>query len=164
MDYKNINAERAKNRAGEYAPGEIWVEVFSSIFMAAGRTPKSAEQIKTLEKEMIQARILAANGHTVYLLPEQGPRGTKHPDAVVDGVIMEFKTITGNIRKIAGNYKAARKKAENVFLKVDAPLTRHAVTRKLSGVIREKGYMAGVIWAYFTNAGEMAYWTVDDLR
>jgi hypothetical protein len=88
----------------------------------------------------------------------------KHPDAVVDGLVMEFKTVTGNIRKIAENFKAAREKAENVFLKIDAPLSRHAVTRRLSGVIRSKGYTFGVIWTYFTNTGEMNYWAVDDLK
>jgi methionine salvage enolase-phosphatase E1 len=62
----------------------------------------------------------------------------------MSSVNSEFKTVTGNIRKITGNYKAAREKAGNVFLKIDAPLTRHAVTRRLSGVIRHKGYTSGV--------------------
>jgi hypothetical protein len=69
----------------------------------------------------------------------------------VDGAVFEFKTVTGNIRKVAENYKVARKKSENVFLKIDALLTRQSVTRRLSGVIRDKGYTSGVIWAYFTD-------------
>lgn len=158
------NAQKAKTRAEEYAPGEQWMEVSAGIFVAASRKPKSERQFQVLEQELVQARLLVAHGHIVYLLPEHGSRGEKHPDAIVDGLIMEFKTITGNIRKIGENYKAAMEKAENVFLKIDAPLTRHAVTRRLSGVIRVKGYPSGVIWAYFTNTGEMNYWTVDDLR
>ena len=161
---KNENAQRTKARAEGYAPGELWLEVSPGIFTAASRVPKSEEQIRTYEKELIHARIIAAEGHTVCFLPERGPRKVKHPDAIVDGLIMEFKTITGNIRKIGENYKAARAKAENVFLKIDAPLTRHAVTRRLSGVIRANGYHCGVIWVYFTNTGEMNYWTVHDLR
>jgi hypothetical protein len=157
-------AQRARENAVSLYPDETWLKIDQSIYLALSRAPRSEDQTKVLEKELTQARILAACGHTVYLLPESGSRKTKHPDAIVDGLIMEFKTVTGNIRKIAGNFKAAKEKAENVFLKIDAPLTRHAVTRRLSGLIRLKGYTSGVIWAYFTNIGEMNYWSVNDLR
>lgn len=164
MNNQTDNAIKAKEQAGVYAPDELWMEISPGIFIAASRNPKSERQAQVLEIELDQARILAARSHTVYLLPEQGSRGEKHPDAVVDGLIMEFKTITGNIRKVGENFKSAREKAENVFLKIDPPFTRHVVTRRLSGVIRNKGYLSGMIWAYFTNAGEMNYWTVDDLK
>jgi hypothetical protein len=164
MDEQAINAQKAKALADERAPGEIWLELDPEIYIAASRVPKSERQAQILEREREQARVLTAAGHTVYLLPEHGSRGMKHPDAVVDGMIMEFKTVTGNVRKIGENYKAARLKAENVFLKIDAPLPRRAVTRRLSGVIRAKGYTSGVIWVYFTNTGGFDYWKVDDLR
>jgi hypothetical protein len=63
-----------------------------------------------LEKELAQARILAALGHTIYLPPEQGTRKTKHPDAIVDGLIMEFKTITGNIKEGSREFQGRQKK------------------------------------------------------
>jgi hypothetical protein len=48
----------------------------------------------------------------------------KHPDAAAGGLTVEFKTVTGNIRRTAGNVKAAGEKPENVFLKIDPPLSR----------------------------------------
>lgn len=164
MNSQTWRAQKAKLMAEERVPGELWTEVSPGIYIAAGRIPKSERQAQVLGIELDQAHILAGLGHTVYLLPEQGPRGEKHPDAIVDGLVMEFKNITGNIRKVGENFKSARLKVENVFLKIDAPLTRHIVTRRLSGVIRNKGYVLGLIWIYFTNTGEINYWSVDDLR
>jgi hypothetical protein len=163
MDSAVENARKAKELAGSRYPGVSWIPVEPNIYLAPSRAPKSDEQTATLAKELVQARLLASRGHTVYLLPEDGPRKTKRPDAIVDGLVMEFKTITGNIRKVSENFKDAREKAENVFLKIDAPLGRHAVTGRLSGVIKAKGYTSGVIWVYFTNTGEMNYWTVNAL-
>jgi len=128
--------------------------------------PRSAEQINVLEKELLQARILADRGSTVYLLPEMpqpGIKHVKHPDAVVDGYIMEFKTITGSIRQVEERYKEARVKTENIFLKIDTSLSRHEVTRKLSGYIQRKGYTGGIILAYFTQSGEFYQWTEAEL-
>jgi hypothetical protein len=77
---------------------------------------------------------------------------------------MEFKTITGSIRQVEARYREARAKTEYVFLKIDAPLSRHEVTHKLSGYIQRKGYAGGVIIAYFTMIGELYQWTETELR
>ena len=114
MDNSQIlkNAENAQRLASSLFPNEQWIGIDQYIFMAASRAPRSDRQSEILAQELSQARILAAFGHAVYLLPEFGPRKTKHPDAIVDGFIMEFKTVSGNERKIRENFKDARKKAE----------------------------------------------------
>jgi hypothetical protein len=158
------NALKAKAFAEEKAPGEEWIEIDPGVYLAASRIPKSGEQIRTLEKEIDHARILAKGGHTVYLLPEQGPRGMKHPDAIVDGFVFEFKTVTGNIRKAAENFKAARAKADNVFLKIMPDYSKEAVQSKLKGTIVNKGYHSGLIIVHFNASNKMYYWNVDDLK
>jgi hypothetical protein len=113
-----------------------------------------------------QARILADWGSTVYLLPEMpqpGIKRVKHPDAVVDGYIMEVKTVTGSIRQVEKRYKEAGAKTEHIFLKIDASRSRHEVTRKLSGYIQRKGFVGGVILAYFTESREFYQWTEAEL-
>jgi hypothetical protein len=128
--------------------------------------PRSAEQIKTLDKELKQARLLVDRGSTIYLLPETAHptvKKVKYPDAVVDGNIMEFKTITGSIRQVEARYKEARAKTSFIFMKVDANLSRHEFTRKLSRCIKRKGYTGGVILAYFTHSGEFHQWSEDEL-
>ena len=121
--------------------------------MAASHAPRSSRQSEILEQELSQACILAALDHTVYLLPEFGPRKTKHPDAIVDDLIIEFKTVSGNEKKIKEKYKETREKAENVFLQIDPPFSHRTVVRKLSGSIRGKGYKLGLIW-YTSNTTE----------
>jgi hypothetical protein len=160
------NAHKASELAMTLYPHEKWELLEAGIFIAKSRMPRSAEQINVLEKELRQAKILVDRGSTVYLLPElphPTEKHVKYPDAVVDGCIMEFKTITGSIRQVEERYKEARAKTENIFLKIDAPLSRHDVTRKLSGYIQRKGYTGGVILAYFTMSGEFYKWTEVEL-
>ena len=164
MPQSEKNAKNAQELAFRLFPNEQWIGIDQYIFMAASRAPRSGRQSEILDQELSQARILAALGHAVYLLPEFGPRKTKHPDAIVDGLIVEFKTVTGNERKIKEKYKEARKKAENVFLQIDPPFPRRTVVRKLSGAIRGKSYKSGLIWVYFKQTGKIVYWTVEGLK
>ena len=108
------NAINTQKLAFRLFPNEQWIGIDQHIFMAASRAPRSGRQSEILEQELSQARILVALGHTIYLLPEFGPRKTKHPDAIVDGLIMEFKTVSGNERKI----KAAAQRSLRTILEV----------------------------------------------
>jgi hypothetical protein len=163
---RDENANKADELARNLYPHEKWEPLEAGIFIAKSRMPRSAEQINVLEKELRQARILVDRGSTIYLLPEivhPGEKHVKYPDAVVDGYIMEFKTITGSIRQVEERYKEARVKSEHIFLKIDASLSRHEVSRKLSGYIQRKGYEGGVIFAYFNESGEFIRWTETEL-
>ena len=163
---RQYNAEKASQAAIGLYPHEKWEPLENGIFIAKSRMPRSAEQINVLEKELQQARILVERGSMVYLLPEIPQSNEKHikyPDAVVDGYIMEFKTVTGSLRQVEVRYKEARVKAAYIFLKIDAHLSRHEVTRKLSGYIKRKGYSGGVIFAYFTQSGEFYRWSEAEL-
>jgi hypothetical protein len=165
-DKQKDYAEKARQTAISLYPHEKWEALENGIYIAKSRMPRSAEQINILDKELRQARILVDRGSTVYLLPETPPQGKKHikyPDAVVDGVVMEFKTITGSIRQVEVRYKEARAKTKHIFFKLDANLTRHEVTRKLSGYINRKGYKGGAILAYFSQSGEFHQWTETEL-
>jgi hypothetical protein len=160
------NAEKALLLAAALYPSEKWEFSEVGIYIAKSRLPKSTDQYNILVKELAQARLLVARGSTVYLLPEIiNPihRKEKHPDAVVDGTIMEFKTVTGGLPKVIKRYKEGRDKASIIFLKIDAPHTRHAVMRALSGYIRKKGYTGGTILVYFTKSEEFFKWTEDEL-
>jgi hypothetical protein len=164
---QQINAEKALQTAKGLYPYEKWEILEARIFIAKSRMPRSAEQINVLEKELRQARLLVDRGSTVYLLPENPHSGEKHikyPDAVVDGQIMEFKTITGSIRQVEVRYKEARAKSLYIFMKIDAQISCQDFTRKLSGYIKRKGFIGGAILAYFTQSGEFQQWTEEELR
>jgi len=127
------NAEKTNNTAINLYPHEKWEILENGIFIAKSRMPRSAEQIHILEKELQQARILVERGST------------------------------GSIRQVEERYKEARAKAAYVFLKIDANISRHEVTRKLSGYIKRKGYSGGVILAYFSQSGEFYQWSESEL-
>ena len=163
---QQINEKKAFQSANALFPHEKWETLEAGIFISKSRIPRSAEQINTLEKELRQARILVARGSTVYLLPEYSSpkeKNKKYPDAVVDGHVMEFKTITGSLRQVEVRYKEARKKASFIFMKIDSQLSRHDFTRKLSGYIKRKGFSGGVIFAHFSNSDEFYQWTEEEL-
>jgi hypothetical protein len=158
--------QKAREKAESRYPQETWREIEERIFIAEGREPKGKNQQRVLEKELVQARILTAQGSTVYLLPERtspATIGVKHPDAVVDGFIMEFKTISGSINQIEHRFKESMKKAEGVFFKIDAGLSKAEVFRKIRLVSFQKQYRKGVIIAYFTKTAELHYWDIAEL-
>jgi hypothetical protein len=160
-------AVKARAEASRLYPAETWREIEPSIFLARSREPKNSDQFEVLEKERKQARILVKDGHTVYLLPEINTSqnfGTSHPDAVVDGYVMEFKTITGNAGEVEKRFKESRKQAEKVFMRIDAPLKRDEVSRQLQGLILKKNYQGGEVIAYFSETDKLYYWSIDDLR
>lgn len=161
---RETNAVKARELISRLYPGATWIKIDRGVYLASSRAPRSGDQAEVLEKELAQARILAALDHIVYLPPENGPRKTKHPDAVVDGLIMEFKTITGNERKIRENFKDARKKAENVFLKIDADFTQELVLKKLIGTVRRGGYSGGMVIVHFTRSGKTYYWDIGSMK
>jgi hypothetical protein len=64
------NAQNAQELAFRLFPNEQWIGIFQHIFMVVSRAPRSDKQTEILDQELAQSRILAALGHTVYLLPE----------------------------------------------------------------------------------------------
>jgi hypothetical protein len=145
-------------------PHETWERLSDHIFLAVSRKPINYNQVKVMNKELRQAAVLERAGHTVYMLPESGEEGKRFPDAVVDDLIMEFKTITGNAREIERRYKEAREKADHVFIKIDSSISRFDVRRKLALVVQSRGYQTGQIWVYFTQSDELFYWSVADFQ
>jgi hypothetical protein len=156
------NALKAAACAARLHPATQWVPIEPSIFIAQSRLPKNSNQRDILEKELIQAMTLVSQGSAVYLLPEEG--GGKHPDAVVDGHIMEFKTITGNVDRVEEHYRKARKKASRIFFKIDSDLSPESVLRKLIDRIRRGNHAGGHIIAHFTRTGKTYFWEEDRLK
>jgi hypothetical protein len=156
------NALKASACVARRFPDVQWFPVEASIFIAQSRLPANSNQRDTLKKEIIQAQILADRGSTIYLLPEEGK--SKHPDAIVDGYIMEFKTITGNIDRIEEHYKEARSKAGRIFFKIDSHLSQEAVLGRIIDRVKKERYTKGLVIAYFTHTGRLYFWEEDRFK
>jgi hypothetical protein len=76
---------------------------------------------------------------------------------------MEFKTVTGNINRIEEHFRSSRKKAAAVFFKIDSPLSKAEVFKKVQWLSFQQRYQKGLIIAYFTQTAELHDWDITEL-
>jgi SPP1 gp7 family putative phage head morphogenesis protein len=128
------------------------------ISIAESKFPMNKDDERTLLKEVKQAVVLRDRGASVYLIPKakdaQG-NNIPGPDAIVNGKIFEFKTITGGIGKVEKHFRDSRKQGGNAYLRITDPkITRDDVIRKLSGVVNNDDYTGGFKGDVFFTVGE----------
>jgi len=133
----------------------------------------SENDAKTLAKELQQARVLTSRGSAVYLVPKikdaQG-RDVPGPDALVNGTLYEFKTITGGIDKVERRFRQSRDQEQNVFIRIMNPnISRSDVIRKMYCVINDRKYTGGfkgnMIFSVGQGSSEKLYYIrIKDLK
>ena len=106
-------------------------------------------------KEMTAAKVMADNGHTVYLLPKSYLDKIKNPDMLIDNQIGEIKQLNSGTQTAVDNEikKASHQMARIVFLQIpdtDVPLKTLIETAKRrqerSGIIKKiLVYFQGVL-------------------
>ena len=108
----------SENLARAEFPEEEWVNK-KGVRISRRRiekSKKSKNEKAKFEKEKNMASILARGNHTVWLLPEEKV-GEKNPDAIVDGLIYDFKQV--KFSKIEHRFSEALEQADNVVLRID---------------------------------------------
>jgi len=66
------------------------------------------------------------------------------PDALVNGRLFEFKTVTGSIDKVERRFRESREQGQNVFIRVLNPdISRQSVIRKMYNVVNDPKYTGG---------------------
>jgi hypothetical protein len=84
------NAEKAKAAADQLFPGEKWIHKEEGIYLSPNRPiGKKSNFID----EFRDAQILRDLGSTVYLVQESSRQSGKKYDAIVNGMLFEFKNI-----------------------------------------------------------------------
>ena len=119
-----------------------------NVKVAESRVPISAEQRRTLFKELRQAGVLARLGYSVCLTPERTRYKQKVTDALVNGVPFEFRNIENKVRKIETRFGEAKEKGNdvNVFLNIDANINIHEARRRIGLVLgRHPEYTGKII-------------------
>lgn len=181
------NIQQTQETAGELFPNETWDSTdklklkyeqlpgnLEGIKIARSRFPVNKSQEKELIKELLSAKVLKNKGASVYLIPKmKRPDGSGEmpgPDAIVNGKLFEFKTITGRIGKVEKHFRDSRKQGGNVYIcVVDPKITRNDVIRKLSGIINSNDYTGGfkgdVVFTIGTEKYEKTYFLkIKDLK
>jgi len=120
--------------ANRYSRGLIIPE---NVKVAESRIPISADQRKVLRKELKQAEILAKLENSVFIIPEQIGYKIRPKDAVVNGELFEFRTVTGNAKTFEWEFRDAKKKGDdvNVFLYVESRISRNETERRIKLVL-----------------------------
>jgi hypothetical protein len=102
---------------------------------------------RILIKEICQGQILIAKNASIYLLPKQkDPDGKElpSPDALVNGILFEFKNVTGSIKKVEKHFRKSRDQCENVYLKIDNPkISKEDVVLKIKAILGDENYRGG---------------------
>jgi hypothetical protein len=158
------NVRRTEEAAKKIFPHEKWADAVSIKFKYHGEDfdlPIGIENIKVarsrlthvkndeqiLAKEIKQGKILAEKGAYIYLLPKLKSPDGKYipgPDALVNGVLFEFKTVTGNIDKVERRFRESREQGQNVFIRVLNPdISMQNVIQKMYNVVNDPKYTGG---------------------
>ena len=115
---KTMRETASKILAKVEFPDEVW-ETENGVRISKRRidkSKKSKNEESKFKKEKNIAMILARGGHTVWLLPEE-KIGEKNPDAIVDGLIFDFKQI--KFKQIEHRFSEALEQADNVVLQLE---------------------------------------------
>ena len=135
------NARKARETADRLFPGHEWKKVEDGIHLSPHRPIGKKSNYKD---ELRSAQILRDFGSTVYLAPERSREKGKKHDAIVDGLVFEFKNIGGNAGTLATMFLRSRSQAPNVFLNLEtSELTRHEVMTALHGARNSKTHATG---------------------
>jgi len=175
----HLNAEKSLALASILFPHEEWIPHGEGIFIAKSRLSGGHKEQAKLYREIADVRILTGRGSVAYFLPERigdKNKGKRCADTILDGAIVELKTISGNRTTLGKSFKKGYKqglsmletyqeiKAEhNVFLRLYTPFSVESVRAKIAGEIKNSSDK-GCCICYFEATEELYYWTYDELR
>ena len=106
------NAEKSQLLASTLFPFEEWIPHGENIFVAKSRFSGSHKEQAKLYREIADVRILTGRGSVAYFLPERisdKHKGKRCADTVLDGAIVELKTISGNRTTLGKSFKKGYK-------------------------------------------------------
>jgi hypothetical protein len=129
------NAGKARAAADLFFPGEKWKSVEEGIYLSSRR---AIGKKSNYPDELRDAQILRDLGSTVYLVSEPNTEGKKY-DAIVNGLIFEFKNVGGNENTLIAHFLKSRSQAPNVFLNLETShLTQRDAVSALYGARNSK--------------------------
>jgi hypothetical protein len=163
------NARKARQTADQEFPGEKWKSVEEGINLSPRRP---VGKNSNYANELRDAQILRDFGSTVYLAPEVRSDPGKKFDAIVNGVIMEFKNMHGaSARTLKDHFLDSREQSPNVFINLEnSPLTRREIintlyaARNSSDYGRKNKHKGGRIILKIKGLRNLIYLNVDKLK
>jgi hypothetical protein len=171
-------AVKTRKAARILFPIEKWIKIEPYIWVAQSRLIQRTKEKEKWDREISQVRILTSRGSVAYFLPDmelKGESGKRCADLVLDGVIMEMKTVSGTRATLGGEFRLAFKQGAGL-LKICSDLQKHSVficllsdlsvvsvKAKAAGELKERQGFGSFI-CYFDRIQELHTWTYNELR
>jgi hypothetical protein len=163
------NAKKAREAAEKEFPNEKWKIVEDGIYLSPRRP---IGKHSSYQNELLDAKILRDLGSTVYLSPEIRSDPNKKYDAIVNGMMMEFKNMHGaSLRTLKDHFLDSREQSPNVFINLEkSPLTKHAIINTLYAARnsidydRKNRHKGGKIILRIKGQKNLIYLSVDKLK
>jgi len=164
--------------ATDLFPHEEWIPTEANIWVAKSRLVEEYREPEKWEREMSQVRILTSRGSIAYFLPEkltEGEAGLRCADTVIDGEIVELKTVTGTRATLSKDFKKGYKqgaslvkdhtdiKSHSVYVRLFSDLPIESVKAKIAGELKTR-YDSGNFICFFETAAELHKWSYSELR
>jgi len=177
-DQLRLNIEKSHAIASALFPHEEWIPHGKGIFVAKSRLIEEYREPDKWEREMSQVRILTSRGSAAYFLPEQeikGETGKRYADLVLDGTVMEMKTVSGTRATLGTQFKYGYKqgsllvencsltKEHSVFIWLLSDISVGSVKAKIAGELKNRSDK-GSFLCFFEKTGELHFWTYEELR
>jgi hypothetical protein len=172
------NTEKSLRLAALLFPDETWVYKEPNIYVAQSRLIEEYREKDKWEREMSQVRILTGRGSAAVFLPEkntEGLAGVRCADTIIDGEIVELKTVSGTRATLSKDFKKGYKQgaslvknrneiqSHSVFIRLFSDLPPESVTAKIAGELKER-LDSGSVICFFETTGELYTWTYKELR
>jgi hypothetical protein len=172
------NAEKSLHLAASFFPGETWVYKEPNVYVAESRLIEEKREKDKWEREMSQVRILTGRGSVAYFLPEKKSSeeiGRRCADLVLDGTVLEMKTVSGTRVTLGGEFRLAYKQGaslvkhrneiqgHSVFIRLFSDFSVISVMSKIAGELKDRPD-GGSFICYFETNDELHVWTYEELR
>ena len=174
--------EKSLALASVLFPHEEWIPTEANIWVAKSRLLEEYREPDKWEREMSQVRILTGRGSAAYFLPELENRGEpnkRYPDMVLDGTVLEIKSVSGTIKTLGLEFKRGYKQGQSlletnlpenyppqghsVFIQLTSNMKIEAVKAKIAGELKNR-MDEGSFICFFEQSGELYSWTYTELR
>jgi hypothetical protein len=174
----HLNIEKSFLLASALFPFEEWIPIENNIWIAKSRLIQKKREPEKWEREMSQVRILTGRGSAAYFLPEleiKGETGKRCADLILDGEIMEIKTVSGTRATLGGEFRLAYKQGaslmaekaglseHSVFIRLKTDLSLISVMSKIAGELKNRSDKGRFI-CYFEKSKGLHSWTYEELR
>jgi len=159
-------------------PDEKWIPTEPNIWVAKSRLFQEKREPEKWKKEMAQVRILTIRGSIAFFLPDKyikGEKGNKTADLVLDGEVVEMKTISGGRETLGGKFKYGYRQGalliknceitqkHSVFVRLLSDIPIKSVKAKIAGELKYR-FDEGRFICFFEQTKELYIWTYDELR